>query len=516
MSKNQKVTFQTKDNNSVVYMDNEEIGSGKTFTTKIEKTGDRQIVVRTPGYKDESIALVMTKLNPLVFPLGVFDIIPYIYSFGSYGTYVSFTPKCNLYNESNSFINKTPYTNRKETEKYINILAINLNIKDKENDIKTITVDYGADIQSQIRIAEEDDAAERAIILKAEAKKKSKKPTTGKLLVEDKKITNDDTKLSYEIFQSLKKTNYIDTINRVFQDDNNTLFIKGSITNVTDYKIVTRVGRYHKYKVTVNWRLFNIYDEILDSIILTSLSGDYIQVKDDYKIYADVIDQSFCELKESGVFKKLINADTDFSIKDAALKITAPKNAIKDLSDASLASVIVKRKDKGHGSGFAISNDGYILTNFHVIAGKKLDKQEELTVILSNGEELKATIVRYNRARDIALLKVDYTFEKAFLLKNAKEFKNLTEVYTIGAPKSIELGQTVTLGLISNERKANNHNLLQLSMSINSGNSGGPLFEKSGVLHGIIQAKLVGYATEGVGFAIPSYLIPDYLNISLQ
>ena len=58
--------------------------------------------------------------------------------------------------------------------------------------------------------------------------------------------------------------------------------------------------------------------------------------------------------------------------------------------------------------------------------------------------------------------------------------------------------------------------MLQLSISINSGNSGGPLYDKNGVLHGVVTSKLVGYATEGVGFAIPSYLIQDYLNISFK
>jgi len=111
-------------------------------------------------------------------------------------------------------------------------------------------------------------------------------------------------------------------------------------------------------------------------------------------------------------------------------------------------------------------------------------------------------------------LKVEYNFEKAFLLTSEKTFKNLSEVYTIGAPKSVELGQSVSIGLISNERNSNNNNVLQLSMSLNGGNSGGPLFDKTGVLHGVIQAKLVGKDTEGVGFAIPGYLIPEYLKIS--
>ena len=88
------------------------------------------------------------------------------------------------------------------------------------------------------------------------------------------------------------------------------------------------------------------------------------------------------------------------------------------------------------------------------------------------------------------------------------------DVYTVGAPKSIELGQTFTSGLISNERNANNNQLLQLSMPVNFGNSGGPLFDQSGLLHGVIVAKLVGESTEGISFAIPAYKIGEYLNIS--
>ncbi len=89
-------------------------------------------------------------------------------------------------------------------------------------------------------------------------------------------------------------------------------------------------------------------------------------------------------------------------------------------------------------------------------------------------------------------------------------------VYTIGTPKSIELGQSVTSGIISSERKTETMHLLQIGMSINAGNSGGPLFDEKGNLHGVMVGKLVGKNTEGVSFAIPSYLIPEYLNIKFQ
>ena len=89
----------------------------------------------------------------------------------------------------------------------------------------------------------------------------------------------------------------------------------------------------------------------------------------------------------------------------------------------------------------------------------------------------------------------------------------MEDVYTIGAPKSVSLGQSISSGLISNERKVNNNNLIQLSMSINFGNSGGPIFDRKGNLHGVVVSKLVGNSTEGVAFAVPSYLLTKYLNL---
>ena len=196
------------------------------------------------------------------------------------------------------------------------------------------------------------------------------------------------------------------------------------------------------------------------------------------------------------------------------LHLTKPSAIVSGKSDATLASVIIKRDDNGHGSGFAISQDGYLLTNYHVVASDNPKKPEKLKVVLSGGEELEATLVRFNKAQDIALLKVEHTFEKAFLLGTEKSYKPLTDVYTVGAPKSIELGQTMTAGLISNERNSNNNELLQLSMPINFGNSGGPLFDASGTLDGVIVAKLVGESTEGISFAIPAYRIHDYIKVS--
>ena len=143
-----------------------------------------------------------------------------------------------------------------------------------------------------------------------------------------------------------------------------------------------------------------------------------------------------------------------------------------------------------------------------------LDKFDTIRVINAKGEEKIATVVRYNRNVDLALLKVDMLFESPFRLPEAKNFNVLQTVYAIGTPKSRELGQSVSVGIISSERKAKNLELIQLSMSVNSGNSGGPVIDDKGALCGVVVSKLFGFGTEGIGFAIPAYKIAQYLNIS--
>lgn len=525
MPSKQKVTVTTSNENSVVFADNEEVGRGTNFTVKIKKSGAKQIVLQTPEYKDEYIVVMPQKKSPLFYPFLILE-APFMYPL-----LLSGLPKTFEYDKNLKFENSIKLGIRTESQKYINLSSIRLNIKNKNKDLQVYYISSKGNVYANIDKAVADNAIN---MQKAEIREQKKVEKKGKknYLVNDNEVKSEDTEFSEIIFKTLKKTGYIDTVNKVFQDNNNTIVIEGEIQKADIFNISKgsfgsaqsiNLGGYQKLGLGIQWFIKNSYGEVLDSVFVYEYSGDFKTTYSSFGInntseliYDDAVDRSYFKLRKTEEFLKNLDMNTDFASKDEKLTIAEPKASVKEVADASLASVIIKRKDKGHGSGFAISNDGYILTNFHVISGKTIDKQEEIKVILSNGEELDAKIVRFNRARDIALLKVDYKFEKAFLLKSSKDFKNLQEVYTIGAPKSIELGQTVTLGLISNERKANNNNVLQLSMSINGGNSGGPLFDKSGVLHGVIQAKLVGYSTEGVGFAIPSYMIQEYLNLSIK
>lgn len=516
----QKVSITTSNENSVVYEDKLEISKGNNNDIKVKKSGAKQLVVQTPGYKDENVVMLPYKKHKLFYPYLIFDCSTVIFY------WVADINKTFDYKSVWQLENKYKLDKRLETEKYIDFTAVKLNINDKNKDLQEYYIYSKGEVADMIDEAVSERKKYSEINDKKTAKKTAKKGTNQNKLTNNKnenQIKSDDTEFSNNIFKLLKQTEFIDTTNNVFQDNNNTLVLEAEIRKVDKFTVHRIFATYssglYRAGVGIQWYLKNTYDEILDSVYVYEYSGDFISTYDKEKLadpfYFDAVERNYLKLRETKEFQNNITLNTDFSSKDEKLSIFTPKSSVKTVEEASLASVIVKRNDKGHGSGFAISNDGYILTNFHVIAGKTTDQLEGIKVILSNGEELEAKVVRYNRARDIALLKVDYQFEKAFALKSSKDFTSLQEVYTIGAPKSIELGQSITKGLLSNERNANNNSVLQLSISINGGNSGGPLFDTNGLLHGVIQSKLVGYATEGVGFAIPSYLIADYLNITI-
>ena len=517
---NQKVNVTCTNDNSIVYNDKNEIGKGKNFSLKVKKKGAIQLVVQTPGYKDENIVMLPYKKHKLFYPYLILDCSSVIFY------WIADFNKTFDYKSVWQFENKYKLDKRLETQKYIDFSAVKLNINDKKKDIQDYSIHAKGEVADMINNA----VNEKAILDKENeermAKQARKNGTNQNKLTNynnENQIKSDDTEFSKNIFKLLKQTEFIDTTNNVFQDNNNTLVLEAEIRKVDKFTIFRKGATFsngmYRAGMGIQWYLKNTYDEILDSVYVYEYSGDFISTYDKEKLadpfYFDAVERNYLKLRETKEFQNNITLNTDFSSKDEKLSIFTPKSSVKTVEEATLASVIVKRNDNGHGSGFAISNDGYILTNFHVIAGKTTDQLEGIKVILSNGEELEAKVVRYNRARDIALLKVDYQFDKAFELKSSKDFTSLQEVYTIGAPKSIELGQSITKGLLSNERNANNNSVLQLSISINGGNSGGPLFDSNGLLHGVIQSKLVGYATEGVGFAIPSYLIADYLNITI-
>ncbi len=171
--------------------------------------------------------------------------------------------------------------------------------------------------------------------------------------------------------------------------------------------------------------------------------------------------------------------------------------------DKCITATTTIKTESGFGSGFIISNNGYILTNYHVIK-----EDQHPTITLSNGMSLKAKVIRFNKETDVALLKVELEGLPTIKIDINTEYKAGDEIFVIGTPEDVSLGQTLTKGIISGVRTK--EKIIQIDASVNRGNSGGPLLTKSNEAIGIVSAKLIGVGTEGIGFAIP---IAEALNV---
>ena len=167
---------------------------------------------------------------------------------------------------------------------------------------------------------------------------------------------------------------------------------------------------------------------------------------------------------------------------------------------------------QGAGSGVIISEDGYIITNYHVIAGA-----ENITVTLRDGAtSYKAKLIGSDEDNDIALLKVDATGLSAATMGNSSDLAVGDYVVAIGNPLG-QLGGTVTDGIISALARqvtveGKSMTLLQHNAQISPGNSGGGLFNSNGELIGIVNAKDSATEVEGIAFAIPINNVLDIID----
>lgn len=160
------------------------------------------------------------------------------------------------------------------------------------------------------------------------------------------------------------------------------------------------------------------------------------------------------------------------------------------------------------GSGVIVSNDGYIVTNNHVVEGST-----ETTVTLSSGEEYQATIVGTDPTTDLAVIKINADVELPFLsFGDSSELQVGETVVAIGNPLG-EFEGTVTSGVVSGKNRTitientTMLNLIQTDAAINSGNSGGALLNLQGEVIGINSAKTSAVGVEGIAFAIPSEVV---------
>ena len=160
------------------------------------------------------------------------------------------------------------------------------------------------------------------------------------------------------------------------------------------------------------------------------------------------------------------------------------------------------------GSGFIISEDGYILTNYHVIEDAYKGRLD-VTVMLHDGTSYTAQIVGTEPDNDVAVLKIEAEGLNAAVIGDSDSLRVGDTVYAVGNPLG-ELEFSMTTGhvsakdrVIKTDNGAEAISMFQVDAAVNSGNSGGPIYNSRGEVVGIVTAKYSSTGVEGIGFAIP-------------
>lgn len=526
LPKNQKnIEISTGNKEAEVYVNNLQEGKGSKVTlAKTKREGLKQVTVRVPMHKDASYVMAPSKRIPgywVTMPLDVAT-IPLVY--GAYFSLIKM-PKYFSYEKKYVYKNEHKIPVKSEQQKNIRYIATKLAIKDINKDLNDYQIAYSKNYVADFKKAEQ-----KKIELTAKQKKQmAKEAGKNKLEEEKKEVEYDDSYFSKDIYETLKKGGFVDTTGSILVNRDNILGLESTIVGGASYKAysgyaaTSTSSNLLMIKLDIDWKVRNQYNELVDSFRISEYSDQFRLPrygKESSEIFekalSDAVNNSFLALYKNKNFLKHLEISNEKEVVLETIKMNKPTKVVTSTKDALKAAVIIKHKDnKGHGSGFAITNDGYILTNYHVISGERAGNYKQFVVVLPNGKEVEAKVVRVNPSNDLALLKIEEQLEMAFLLSEEKVFDILDEVYAVGAPASVDLGNTVTLGILSNERIGDGVDKLQLNISVSPGNSGGPVFlRENAALIGVISSKLAGKNMEGVAFAIPAHNVHKYLSIS--
>lgn len=193
----------------------------------------------------------------------------------------------------------------------------------------------------------------------------------------------------------------------------------------------------------------------------------------------------------------------------------APIRTVRELVDQLGESVVQVRTPGGLGSGFILNEDGFLMTNFHVIEGETqiwVEVYHEKNGQLERKSYKEVRIVAMNKFADLALLRIedkDAPKFKSVALGSADALAVGERVFAIGSPLGLE--RTVTEGILSTKTRQMQGSLyLQTTAQINPGNSGGPLFNLAGQVVGVTNMKIS--FGEGLGFAIPIESVKFFLD----
>jgi len=471
----QKVNIVTNPSDAKVYLDDQQVENTPTRIRVKRKTGG-EIKVEKEGYKTHNEILYVAKNNPVAYVSLLFLLYP-IYVDMATGAAFCLNKK-----ELNVNLIKIP--NRIENSQVVFCDEVNFKIKagDKLGNL------YIKEKRDEILYFGESLDVD-AVNLKQNA--------NGIL----KDLGFSVAESNGQLFSPTAQARY---------------FIKAEVLKTRyDVKASNQYEQNAKYEteceMNVNWQLVDRSDKVIFESSTTGLSIKY--EKGGSAAFYDAFENSFYEFlynEEIYTAVEKTNNEIDETANFSLIKIAKPKIKVESdkIINNATNSIVTIENNKSHGSGCIISEDGYIVTNYHVVGGS-----DKVTVKFKSGVSLEGTVVRVNDEYDLALIKVSGSGYSPIPISEDKEVNTGSDIYAIGTPADKALGQTVTKGIISGTRKILDKEYIQTDVSINPGSSGGGLINKQGYLVGIVNAKLVGGSVEGIGFAIPSYILFDQLKI---
>ena len=253
-----------------------------------------------------------------------------------------------------------------------------------------------------------------------------------------------------------------------------------------------------------------------------SIKGEVLQKKRD--TYFVDLGYSIVQIPESAVISVVtvtgegsiieLEADTLFSENSGKRP-----QSVTELVGQYGEGVVLIETSTGLGSGFFIHEDGYLITNEHVINGEHEIKVTVFEDRESEGKELQRTlyenveIVSVSPEWDLALIKIHNTEKtfKALPMGSGGDLEQGQRVFAVGSPLGFE--RSVSEGIVSlKNRVMQGRLLIQTTAEINPGNSGGPLLNLYGEVVGVNNLKIVAFGAEGLGFSIPSEMVKLFIQ----
>ncbi len=470
----QKVSAKTSPE-TTIYVNDDRVANKRSATLKLERNGQvKQIRVERPGYKTEYDVAYQEKRSWL-------HIISWVPPFGFYAMGL-LDRGVRGFNHAKEvrYSCRTELPEREEDQKYVFLNATGFEL-DKEN------------IEFVVR----------------KKKNFSKKIKDVSREVGEEDIDIDNTVFTTTLNELLKEQGFADDNPNLLKRKTNTMYVKAKVKGIkfflTDMASILYAQRAVNANLAIDFELTDIYGVTQYEKSISGKSGYFstsFTPKGEGGVFLrateDAIVSAFLKFMDNDEVQALLRYGADDEIKHEPLQILTTNSTFSSDLASSIAATVTIKTENGHGSGFAITNNGYLLTNYHVVAGM------DTVLVMNEGQEFPATVVRSNALEDVALLKIDHNFEYCYDLAGAGGYTVGQDVFAIGTPTSIELGQTLSKGIISGLRQVEETELIQTDVSVNPGNSGGALVDSNGKLLGVVTSKISGFGVEGISFSIPA------------